>query len=168
MKAHFDPRLTERVRALIADRGRATLAPADPRFQGVCATPEMAAILDRVAPIAEALFLAMSADGVCTVEEKTALLGALRTITDDELSEPAVNALIERLDTSLAAEGLSERVSHVASQLAGDPADSKVTIELAAALMVSDGVVTDDERLLLEQLAEETGHDPDAALALLA
>jgi tellurite resistance protein len=167
MKAPFDPTLTERVRALIADRGRATLAPADPRFHGVCASPEMAAVLNRVAPIAEALFLVMSADGVCTVEEKTALLGALRTITDDELSEPAVAALIERLDASLTEEGLSDRVSHVASQLAGDRADSKVTIELAAALIVSDGVVTDDERRLLEQLAEETGYDPDAALALV-
>jgi tellurite resistance protein len=167
MKASFDPALTERVRALIADRGRASLAPEDPRFQGVCATPEMTAVLNRVAPIAEALFLVMSADGICTLEEKVALRGALRTITDDDLSEPAIHALVERLDESLGSERLSERVSRVASQLAGDRADSKVAIELAAALITADGLVTDDERHLLEQLAEETGYDPDAALALI-
>jgi len=127
----------------------------------------MIAVLNRVAPIAEALFLVMSADGVCTVEEKTALLGALRTITDDDLSKPAITALIDRLDSSLSSDGLSDRVSQVANQLAGSRTDSQVTIELAAALIVADGVVTDGEREVLEQLAEETGHDPDAALALL-
>lgn len=127
----------------------------------------MTAVLNRVAPIAEALFLVMSADGVCTLEEKVALRGALRTITDDDLSEPAIRALVERLDSSLGSERLSDRVSRVASQLAGDRADSKVAIELAAALITSDGTVTDDERLVLGQLAEETGYDPDAALALV-
>jgi len=167
MKARFDPALTQRVRSLIADRGRASLAPDDPRFEGVCATPEMNAVLNRVAPIAEALFLVMSADGLCSMEEKAALLGALRTITDDELSEPAIEALIERLEPTLAAEVLSDRISRVGSQLAGDRDDSKVAIELSAALIVADGIITDDERHVLEQLAEETGHDPDAALALL-
>ena len=167
MKPRFDPALTERVRALIADRGRASLAPSDPRFQGVCATPEMTAVLNRVAPIAEALFLAMSVDGVCTIDEKTVLLGALRTITDDELSEPAIAALLERLDASLLDERTSDRIGRVASQLAADRADSAAAIELAAALIMADGIVTDDERQLLERLAEETGNDPDAALALL-
>ena len=128
----------------------------------------MTAVLNRVAPIAEALFLVMSADGVCTLEEKVALRGALRTITDDELSEPAIRALIERLDATLGAESRTARISRVASQLAGDRDDSKVAIELAAALILSDGIVTDDERDVLEQLAEETGHDPDAALRLIA
>jgi tellurite resistance protein len=128
----------------------------------------MTAVLNRVAPIAEALFLVMSADGVCTLEEKVALRGALRTITDDELSEPAIRALIERLDATLGAESRTARISRVASQLAGDRDDSKVAIELAAALILADGIVTDDERDVLEQLAEETGHDPDAALSLIA
>jgi tellurite resistance protein len=168
MKARFDPALTERVRTLIADRGRASLAPDDPRFEGVCATPEMTAVLNRVAPIAEALFLVMSADGVCTLEEKIALRGALRTITDDELSQPAIRALVERLDAALGSESHGARISRVASQLAGDRNDSKVAIELAAALILADGIVTNDERHVLEQLAEETGHDPDAALSLIA
>ncbi len=163
----FHQSLTQRVRKLIADRGRQSLAPEDPRFKGVCPTPEMAAVLNRVAPIAEALYLMMSADGVCSLDERIALRGALRTITDDELSKPAITALLDRLDSSLQAHGLEERLSRVAAQIAGDRADSKVAVELAAALILADGEPAEEERQLLQQLAEETGQDPDAALALL-
>ncbi len=127
----------------------------------------MAAVLNRVAPIAEALYLVMSADGVCSLDERVALRGALRTITDDELSKPAVTALLERFDSSLEDEGLAARVSRVAAQLAGDRADSRATVELAAALILADGEVTDSEQDVLQQLAEETGQDPDAVLALI-
>ena len=117
--------------------------------------------------MAEALFLVMAADGVCTLEERVALRGALRTITDDELSRPAIMALIERFDESLLHDGLDARISRVASELSADRADSRATIELAAALILADGEVTEDEKRVLEQLAAETGHDPDAALSLL-
>ena len=53
------------------------------------------------------------------------------------------------------------------SGIAPDRADSRATIELAAALILDGGEVTDSERKALELLAEETGQDPDAALALL-
>lgn len=167
MDISLHPSLTQRVRALIADRGRHSLVPEDPRFEGVCPTPEMAAVLNRVAPIAEALYLMMSADGMCSFDERIALRGALRTITDDELSKPAITALLAKFDASLEAQGLQERLSRVAAQIAGDRADSKVAVELAAALILADGEPTDDERDMLQQLAEETGQDPDAALALL-
>lgn len=167
MESPFDPALTERLRKLIADKGRLSLAPEDPRFEGVCPTPEMAAVLNRVAPIAEALYLVMSADGVCSLEERVALRGALRTITDDELSKPAIAALLHRFDSSLEDEGVTARMSRVAAQIAGDRADSRATVELAAALILADGEVTESERDVLQQLVEETGQDPDAALALL-
>ncbi len=167
MPAPFDPALTHRVRDLIVDRGRVSLVPDDPRFEGVCATPEMTAVLNRVAPIAEALYLVMAADGVCTLDERIALRGALRTITDDELSKPAIAALLERFDSSLGEASIEESLSRVAAQIAPDRADSRATIELAAALILDGGEVTDSERNALELLAEETGQDPDAALALL-
>ncbi|MBT8470654.1 MAG: TerB family tellurite resistance protein [Deltaproteobacteria bacterium] len=167
MRSPFDPALTQRVRQLIADKGRLSLAPEDSRFEGVCPTPEMAAVLNRVAPIAEALYLVMSADGVCSLDERVALRGALRTITDDDLSKPAIAALLDRFDSSFESEGLRESMSRIASQIAGDRDDARATLELATALLVADGDVSDDERNLLQQLAEETGQDPDAALALL-
>ena len=127
----------------------------------------MAAVLNRVAPIAEALYLVMSADGVCSFDERLALRGALRTMTDDELSKPAIAALLDRFDSSLEDEGLCARMSRVAAQIAGDRADSRATVELAAALILADDEVTESEREVLQQLAEETGQDPDAVLALI-
>lgn len=167
MTERFNPALTERVRELISSKGQMSLAPTDPRFDGVCPTAEMAAVLNRVAPIAEALYLIMAADGVCNLDERIALRGALRTITDDELSKPAIMSLFDRFDTSLVSQGLEGSISRVAAQLGGDRSDSQVTLELAAALILSDGEVTSEERRALEQLAEETGNDPDRALRLL-
>jgi tellurite resistance protein len=68
---------------------------------------------------------------------------------------------------SLAGDGIDGRVSSVARQIAADHADSKVTLELAAAAILSDGPAAPAERAALEQLAEELGADPDAALAML-
>lgn len=167
MATRFNPALTERVRDLIAMNGRMSLAPTDPRFDGVCPTAEMAAVLNRVAPIAEALYLIMAADGICSLDERVALRGALRTITDDELSKPAILSLFDRFDDSLMSQGLEGSMSRVAAQLGADRSDSQVTLELAAALIMSDGEATPAERRALEQLAEETGNDPDRALALL-
>ena len=167
MSNPFDPALTQRLRTLITERGRLSLAPEDPRFESVCPTPEMTAVLNRVAPIAEALYLVMSADGVCSLDERLALRGALRTMTDDELSKPAIAALLDRFDSSLEDEGLCARMSRVAAQIAGDRADSRATVELAAALILADDEVTESEREVLQQLAEETGQDPDAVLALI-
>ena len=127
----------------------------------------MTAVLNRVAPIAEALYLVMSADGVCSFDERLALRGALRTMTDDELSKPAIAALLDRFDSSLEDEGLCARMSRVAAQIAVDRADSRATVELAAALILADDEVTESEREVLQQLAEETGQDPDAVLALI-
>ena len=167
MKTPFNPALTQRVRELILDKGRMPLASLDPRFDELGASPEMSAVLARVAPIAEALFLAMGADGVCTLDERTALRGALRTITDDALSKPAIAALVASFDAALEVEGFDGRLSRVAAQLAGDRAGSLVTLELAAALMTADGYVAPEERDALVNLAEQTGNDPDGALALL-
>lgn len=130
-------------------------------------TPEREAIVQRVAPMAEALFLAMSADGTCEETERTALRGAILTVADGELDDSAVNTLLERFDQTLHEEGLDARLDTVAAQLSGDRADGEVAIELAAAVIIADGNVHPAERAALERLAEDIGIDPDRADELL-
>lgn len=165
----FDPELTRRVRELIVARGARLSLPPPPELAGMerPGTPEREAVVERVSPIAEALFLVMSADGVCQEEERTAIRGAVLTITDDELNSAVINSLLDEFHASLDAQGLEARLSYVAAQLSGDRVDGAVTLELAAAVITADGEVHPSERAAMEQLAEEMGVDPDRALALL-
>ena len=167
---NFDPDLTRRVRALILEAGRTSPGAVDPRLVDVepdACSPEMRAILHRVAPMAEVLFLIMSASGVNSVEEHVALRGAVRTMTDSALASPTIDAMLARFSESLMDEGFEGRFATVAAQLAADRADSEVAIELAAAMITVDGAVDPRERDALEELALQTGNDPDAIVSLL-
>ena len=165
----FDPELTQRVRDLILARGAGTPPRTDLELAGMGqdGTPEREAIVERVAPMAEALFLVMSADGVCVGAERTALRGAILTVTDGELDGRVVDSLLGGFDRALDQEGHDARLDTVAAQLSGDRADGEVAVELAAAVITSDGDVHPAERAALERLAEDLGIDPDRALELL-
>ncbi|MEM7138372.1 MAG: TerB family tellurite resistance protein [Myxococcota bacterium] len=165
----FDPELTRKVRDLIISRG--SLEPPNEALEldgmGHEGTPEANAVVRRVAPMAEALYLIMSADEVCRESERVALRGAIRTVTDGEAGDASIDALVDGFGRALAEQGLEARLDAVAGRLAADRTDSAVVLELAAAVIISDGEVHPAEREALEQLAERTGVDPDQALALL-
>lgn len=166
----LDPELTKRVRDLILERGNALPArPGNPlsAIEPPACTPELRAILHRVAPMAEALFLMVNADGVCDESEHRALRGAVRTLTADALDDRTIDSLFATFGDSLVRDGIDGRVAYVAGQIAADRVDRQVTLELAAAAILSDGPATPVERNALERLAEEVGADPDAALAML-
>lgn len=165
----LDPELTRRVRDLILARGQGPSSPTELELTGFGqdGAPERNAVIARVAPMAEALFLAMSADGICAGAERTALRGAILTVTDGELDDAAIDSLLQRFDRALHDEGLDARLDAVASQLSRYRADGEVAVELAAAVMIADGQVDPAERAVLERLAEDLGIDPDRVLALL-
>jgi tellurite resistance protein len=166
----FSHDLVTRVRDLILERGGAKPPRPDNPIAVVeppdC-TPELRAILHRVAPMAVAIFLMVSADGLCDEREHRALRGAIRTLTNDSLDDTTIDLMLASFGDALGREGLEGRIAYVASQIAADPADREVTVELAAATILADGEASDPERAALELLAEEVGADPDAAVAIL-
>ncbi len=167
---HFDHDLVTRVRDLILERGRALQPEPNGHLAALeppACTPELRAILHRVAPMAEAVFLMVNADGGCDESERRALRGAVRTLTADAVDDVTIDAMLKSFDESLERDGIEARISSVAAQIAADHADSEVTVDLAAAAILANGEATDPERSALELLAEEVGEDPDAAVAML-
>lgn len=163
----FDRELTRKLRDFILARGAGPHgAPASVAVTE-SGSPEQLALMRRVAPLAETLFLIMSADGLCRNAERTAIRGAMLTVTDDALDDGSFERLFASFTRLLEDEGLEARLGAVAAQLSVGRADTQVAIELAAAVITADDDVDPRELAALERLAELTGTDPDRVLALV-
>src|SRR5690349_14749589 len=73
-------------------------------------SPEEVGALNRVDPLAETMFLMMSADGKVTDTERDAVRGAVRGLTDNVLRTGTINVMLENYAQKLASEGREERL----------------------------------------------------------
>jgi len=131
-------------------------------------TDEENIAVNRVGPMAETMFLMMTADGKITDSETTAILGAIRGLTDGHLHDGTIKVMLERYGEMAVAQGRETRLRAVADQLADRPAEAENAFTLAAAVALADNEVADEERSLLEQLATWLGIKPDRAAVILA
>lgn len=155
--------------ALAAAGERPSLLPPDPALSALPGgdQPELAAVVGRIAPVAELLFLVMSADGTCGDAERATLRGALRVLSDHQLRTHTVEALLDRFERQLRADGQATRLAHVTGRLSADPLDADAALAAAAAIAVADGAITPDERALLEEVSEALGIGPRRLAGLL-
>jgi len=58
-------------------------------------TPEEASAISRVEPLAETMFLMMTADGTVAEPERDVVRGAIRGLTDDLLRTGTINVMLE-------------------------------------------------------------------------
>jgi tellurite resistance protein len=131
-------------------------------------TDEENIAVNRVGPMAETMFLMMTVDGKITESETTAILGAIRGLTDGHLHDGTIKVMLERYGEMVAAQGREARLAAVADQLADRPAEAENAFTLAAAVALADNEVADEERKLIEQLATWFGIKPDRAAAIIA
>jgi tellurite resistance protein len=134
---------------------------------GVLTDEERTAVA-RVSPMAETMFLMMTADGKITDSEATAILGAIRGLTDGLLHDGTIKVMLEGFGRQLSAEGRDARLRAVAASLADKPSQAENAFALAAAVALADDEVADEERSLVRQLAEWFGIEPARAAAILA
>ncbi len=147
--------------ALIAD------ARARREEAGLGSGPEQEAFLERVGPIAEAMYLMMMADEEKAAAERDAIHGAIRALTGDQLGADAVTSLLGRFDEALRVHGREARLQQVGSLLSADREDAEAAFALAAAVAVADGDVADAETGLIRELAEWLGISSRRAEAIL-
>src|SRR5437773_4848245 len=100
---------------------------------GVLTDDERVAV-NRVSPMAETMFLMMTADGKITASETTAILGAIRGLTDGLLQDGTIKVMLEGFGRRAAAEGRDARLRAVAESLADRPAEAENAFALAAAV----------------------------------
>jgi tellurite resistance protein len=130
-------------------------------------SPEEANALNRVDPLAEAMFLMMSADGRVSDEERDAVRGAIRGLTDNLLRSGTINVMLENYAKRLAEQGRDARLQEIASDIAEETSEAEGAFALSAAIALADDEVTDEENELINQLAEWFGISPERAAQIL-
>lgn len=125
------------------------------------------AILSRVAPMCEALYLLMAADDHVDGREYIALRGAIRALTDGALGTGALNGLLARFESQLEREGRPARLAAVAAELSADRADAEAAYMLAAAVAIADDSADLRESELLDELGDLLGLSPKRRLQLV-
>jgi tellurite resistance protein len=130
-------------------------------------SPEEASALNRVDPLAEAMFLMMSADGKVADEERDAVRGAIRGLTDNLLRSGTINVMLENYAKRLEEQGRDARLQEIASEIAEVTSEAEGAFALSAAIALADDEVTAEENEFINQLAEWFGISPDRASEIL-
>ena len=131
------------------------------------ASPEVQALIERVAPICEALYLAMVADDEQDADEIESIRGAIATLTDGSLSSATIESMLRGYAAAATEQGREERLRQVAARLSADREDAEATLVLAAAVAVSDGSVAGTEESLLTELCHRLGISGARAAVIL-
>lgn len=130
-------------------------------------SPEEAGALNRVDPLAEAMFLMMSADGVVADAERDAVRGAIRGLTDNLLRTGTINVMLENYAQRLAEQGRDARLQEIAEEIAEEKSEAEGAFALSAAIALADDEVTEEENEFINQLAEWFGIPPERSAQIL-
>jgi tellurite resistance protein len=134
--------------------------------EGLLSLEEIAA-LNRVDPLAETMFLMMAADGTLADEERDAVRGAIRGLTDNVLRSGTIKVMLEKYQERLDAEGRDQRLHQIAEEITDEPEEAEGAFALAAAVALADDKVTDEENAFINQLAEWFGINEERASEIL-
>jgi tellurite resistance protein len=134
--------------------------------EGLLSVEEVAA-LTRVDPLAETMYLMMSADGKIAEEERDAIRGAIRGLTDGILHSGTINVMLENYAKQANEEGRDERLRQIAEEIAEEPSEAEGAFALAAAVAMADQEIADEENEFINQLAEWFGISEDRSAEIL-
>ena len=130
-------------------------------------SPEESAALNRVDPLAETMFLMMSADGKVEDAERDAVRGAIRGLTDNLLRSGTINVMLENYGQRLEEQGRDARLQEIADEIAEEPTEAEGAFALAAAVALADDEIAEAENEFINQLAEWFGITEDRANEIL-
>lgn len=120
----------------------------------------------RVDPMAEIMYLMIAADRVVTDDERHAIRGAIRGLTDNLLQDGTIKVMLESYQAALDAEGREARLKAIASCF-DEPSDAEGAFALAAAVALADDQVAEEERAFIKEMADWFGITPDRSSVIL-
>jgi hypothetical protein len=165
---HLDSATLARLRDELRRRGARLSAP--PRVSSAPAekaSADVLAVMERVAPICEVLYLLMMADETGDAREQELLRGTVRALTDGMLKTRVIDAMLTRFDAALRARGREARLAQVSAQLAADREDAEAAFTLASVMTIADEAPDERERSILEELRELLGITRERARILV-
>jgi len=139
-------------------------APSRERAPGAS---EAAAMLRRIEPFAETMYVMMIADGERAVVERAALAGALRVLTEDRIDDPGIEELLDRFEANVARGGAAASLARIGARLGGDREDRETAFTLAAVIALADARIEVSENAMLALVQENFGVSDRRAAALL-
>jgi tellurite resistance protein len=165
----IDSPTVRRLRDMLLERAQLELEQRgeERRLAHAETSPEVQALVERIAPICETLYLVMTADGTTDANETLSIRGAIDTLTANGLSRNTVDAMLARFERDAVAYGPSGRLHQVAALLSADREDAEAALALAAAVAMADGTVARTEESVLIELAESLGISTERAARIL-
>jgi len=156
------------LRDQLRQRGaRASLVPGPNPAPAGPLSADALAVVQRVSPMCEVLYLLLLADGHADARELEVLRGAVRALTDGALRTSEIENMLALYAARLECHSRHERLEQVTAQLALDRSDAEATFTLAAAMVIADEVPDERERAVLKELRELLGVPRARAQVLL-
>jgi len=150
-----------RLRDALLQSGRRPSLIVSPAYETLARSgllsPEEAAAIDRIDPLAETMYLMMTADGTIADAEKDALRGAIRGLADNLIRSGTLNVMLESFEAKLLEHGRDARLHEIAETLSESPHEAEGAFSLAAAIALADDAVHEKENEFINQLAEWFG-----------
>jgi tellurite resistance protein len=150
-----------RLRDALLQSGRRPSIVISPAYETLARSgllsPEETAAVERIDPLAETMYLMMTADGEISEVERDALRGAIRGLADNLIRTGTINVMLETFATKLGEHGRDVRLQEIAEALSDSPHEAESAFSLAAAIALADDSVHDLENEFINQLAEWFG-----------
>jgi uncharacterized tellurite resistance protein B-like protein len=121
----------------------------------------------RLHALVELMFLAATADGEFSGDERKHFQESVESLTDRKITGTSLDRLMEKIEQTHVGEGRTARISHVKEALT-TPELRRIGLEMAVRVMCADGIVRTSERELILDLADGLEIDRDAAADLVA
>ena len=115
------------------------------------------AMLTRIKPFAETMYLVMMADGQSDSGERKAVIGALQLLTDGHVSTPELEKLLDLFDRDASEQGAEARLMKLGAVLGGDREGRETAFALAAAVALADSRVDVGENRVMGWAQEYFG-----------
>lgn len=125
------------------------------------------AVLRRVEPFAETMFLVMVADDHAATSETQALSAAVEILTDGLVGSDGVREMIDRFHDKLSAFGAEARLARIGASFGADRDDREIAFTLAAAMALADDEVAIGENRTLAWVREYFGISDQRVAALI-
>lgn len=160
----------QQLRAALLGRGGASIGPAPDKrsalqLHSLPAYEE--ALVSRIAPLCEVLYLTMVVDGDEGALEYQVLRGAVRWLTDGDVPSHVLDQLVQRFRAHLSEQEPFTRVIAVAAQLAAQREDAEAAFSMAVALASADNALSATELSFLLELRDLLGIERGRGLDIL-
>lgn len=117
--------------------------------------------------LVELLYLAASADGEFSADERKLFVHKVFKLTGDKLGSEALESTVSRVEADVEREGRGQRISSVRDRLETDGARHAALL-MAIDMTMADEVLRTSEREVIADIAEGLGIERDVAADYIA